>query len=141
MIGILIITHGQVGQELLRCAEGIVGRQSEVRVLGLDAAEGPDAFQTKIQVALQEMNTSAGVLVLADMLGGTPANVALRQCRDPRLHYEMVTGVNLPMLISALTNRHYMPLAQLAQKLLDDSPRNIVRPVQRLRDSIKEENP
>ena len=139
MIGILLITHGQLGQEILKCAESVVGKQAAVRVLGLDAAEGPDAFQKKIQVALGEMASPAGVLVLADMMGGTPCNVALRQCRDPRFHYELVTGVSLPMLLSALSNRHYMPLEQLAQKLVEDAARNVARPIQKLRDSLKED--
>ena len=134
MIHILIVTHGDMGQELLRCAEVIVGKQSSVKVLGLTPTEGPEGFQKKVQAVLEETNATAGVLVLADMLGGTPCNVALRQCRDPRFHYEMVTGINLPMLISALANRHYMSLYQLAQKLVDDAPRNIVRPIQKLKD-------
>jgi PTS system mannose-specific IIA component len=137
VIGVLIVTHGQVGQEMYRSAEGIVGRQSEVRVLGLDANEGPEAFVKKIQVTLREMDNPAGVIVLADMMGGTPCNAALRQCLDPSLNYELVTGVNLPMLVSVLTKRHYMPLSQLAQKMVEDAPRNIVRPIQNLRDSMK----
>lgn len=139
MISVLIVTHGQMGQELLKCAEGIVGKKPGVRVLGLDPAEGPEGFDRKIRVTLEEMNNPAGVIVLVDMMGGTPCNVALRQCRDPQFHYDIVTGINLPMLISALTNRHYMPLAQLAQKLVDDASRNIVRPMERLRESLKED--
>ena len=137
MIGVLIVTHGQVGQELLKSAEGIVGKQSRVRVLGLDASEGPDAFVKKIQVVLEELKSPAGVLVLVDMMGGTPCNTALRQCLDPA--YELVTGINLPMLVSVLTKRHYMPLDQLTQKIVDDSPRSILRPLQRLRETMKKE--
>ena len=134
MIGVLLVTHGQMGQELLKCAEGIVGKQLSVKALGLDPAEGPDGFEKRLLSAFEELHSTAGVLVLSDMMGGTPCNVALRQCKNPGLHYELVTGVNLPILISALTNRHYMPLYQLAQKLVDDSPRNIVRPLQKLRE-------
>jgi mannose PTS system EIIA component len=137
VIGVLIVTHGSIGHELLKSAEGIVGKQGAVRVLGLDASEGPDAFFRKIMVTLEEMANPAGVLVLADMMGGTPCNAALRQCQDPRFHFEMVTGVNLPMLISVLTKRHYMPLDQLARKIVDDAPRTILRPIERLRDSLK----
>src|SRR5687768_16626810 len=110
MIGVLIVTHGQIGQELLNSAEGILGKQPLVRVLGLDASEGPDAYQKKIGVVLAEMNSPAGVLILADMMGGTPCNAALRQCKNPGVNFDLVTGVNLPMLVSALTKRHHMPL-------------------------------
>ncbi len=137
MIGIVLVTHSELGQELLKAAEGIVGKQPSVRVLGLHPSEGPDAFQGKIRAALQELNSPAGVLVLADMMGGTPCNAALRQCNDPRFHYELVTGVNLPMLVTVLTKRHHMPLEQLAQKIVDDAPRNFQRPMQKLRDSLK----
>ncbi|MBI4396294.1 MAG: PTS sugar transporter subunit IIA [Elusimicrobia bacterium] len=139
MISVVIVTHGQMGHELLRCAEGIVGKQASVWVLGLEPSQGPEAFQKKVEQAVKEMDTPAGVLLLVDMLGGTPCNVALRQCRDPRLHYDVVTGVNLPMLLTALSNRHYMPLEQLSQKLVDGASRNIVRPIQRLRESLKKE--
>jgi mannose/fructose-specific phosphotransferase system component IIA len=77
-----------------------------------------------------------GALVLSDMMGGTPCNVCLRLARDPKLHFELVTGMNLPMLITALANRHYMPLAQLAQKLVDDAARSAQRPLQKLRDHL-----
>lgn len=134
MIGVLVATHGGMGRELLTCAEGIIGKQPNARVLGLDPGEGPAAFEKRIQAALDDLNSPAGVLILTDMMGGTPCNTGLRLCRDPRYHYDMVTGVNLPMLISALTNRHYMPLAQLAQKLVDDVGRNILRPLQKLKE-------
>jgi mannose PTS system EIIA component len=133
MIGIVIVTHGRMGEELLKCAEGIVGKQQDVLVLGLEGNEGPAALEARLLSALESFKGAAGVLVVTDMLGGTPCNVGLRQFRDPRFHYDLVTGVNLPMLISALTNRHYMPLPQLAQKLVDDASRNICRPLQKLK--------
>lgn len=133
MIGILIVTHGRMGEELLKCAEGIVGRQPSVQVLGLEPNEGPGALESKLLKSLEGFKDLAGVLVMADMMGGTPCNVGLKQFRDPRYHYDLVTGVNLPMLISAMTNRHYMPLDQLAQKLVEDAGRNICRPLQKLR--------
>ena len=133
MIGIVVVTHGRMGEELLKCAEGIVGRQSDVLILGLDGNEGPAALEGRLVAAMEGFKGAAGILVLTDMMGGTPCNVGLRQFRDPRFHYDLVTGVNLPMLISALTNRHYMPLPQLAQKLVDDSVRNICRPMQKLK--------
>ncbi len=134
MIGILIVTHGRMGEELLKCAENIVGKQPGVKFLGLEGNEGPAALEARVIASFEELKSEAGVLLLTDMLGGTPCNVGLKQFRDPKHHYDVVTGVNLPMLISAMTNRHYMPLTQLAQKLVDDAGRNIVRPLQKLQE-------
>lgn len=139
MIGLLIVTHGNMGQDMLRCAEAIVGKQPGVWVLGLDAAERPDSLERRMEKTLSQMQASAGVLVLVDMMGGTPCNVSLRLYRHHRLPFDVVTGVNLPMMISALTNRHYMPIDQLAQKLVDDAARNICRPVKKLKSSLNEE--
>jgi mannose PTS system EIIA component len=133
MIHIIVVTHGRMGEELLKCAEGIVGKQEGVQVVGLDCDESPAALEERLKAGILSSPSEAGILVLTDMLGGTPCNVGLRAFRDPRVHCDVVTGVNLPMLISALTNRHYMPLDQLAQKLVDDAPRNIARPLQKLR--------
>ena len=132
MIRLLIMTHGRMGEELLKCAEGIVGKQPAVKALGLESNEGPDVLEKRLKESLGEVIMEAGVLILTDMLGGTPCNVGLKFFRDPAVHYDVVTGVNLPMLITAMTNRHYMPLDQLAQKLVDDASRNICRPLQKL---------
>lgn len=136
MIGIVLVSHGGLGNELLTCAESVVGKQANVRVLGLGPSDSPDTFEIKLREALSGWNGPAGALVLSDMMGGTPCNVCLRLARDPKLHFELVTGVNLPMLITALANRHYMPLAQLAQKLVDDAARSAQRPLQKLRDHL-----
>lgn len=136
MIGILVVTHGGLGKEMVTCAENVVGKQASVLSLGLTGSESPDGFESRLIKSLSELASSAGVLVLSDMLGGTPCNVCLRLARDPGRHFELVTGVNLPMLITALANRHYMPLAQLAQKLVDDMSRSAQRPLQRLREHL-----
>lgn len=137
MIGVIIVTHGHLGAEILRCAESIVGKQNFVATLGLELTEGPDSFKNRVREAILQLNTPAGVLVLADMMGGTPCNVALHQSRDSALNFELLTGVNLPMLVSVLTKRHYMPLNDLAQKIVDDGPRTIIRPLQKLRETMQ----
>ncbi|MBL8023749.1 MAG: PTS sugar transporter subunit IIA [Elusimicrobia bacterium] len=138
MIGVLVVTHSGLGKELMVCAENVVGKQSALLALGVEGTESPDGFEGRLRAALATMETNAGILVLSDMLGGTPCNVCLRLARDPGCHFELVTGVNLPMLITALANRHYMPLAQLAQKLVDDMSRSAQRPLQRLRDHLSQ---
>ncbi len=139
-MGVLLITHGGLGRELLACTEGIIGRQPAVKFLGLELADSPGAFEEKVRRTLAEMSGPTGVLILADMLGGTPCNVCLRLARDPVFQFDLVTGVNLPMLVTALANRPYMPLAQLAQKLSEDAPRSAQRPLQKLRDHLAGES-
>jgi PTS system mannose-specific IIA component len=136
MIGVLVVTHNNLGQELVVCAENVVGKQESLVSLGVEGTESPDGFEVRLRASLSKVESNAGILVLSDMLGGTPCNVCLRLARDPGCHFELVTGVNLPMLITALANRHYMPLAQLAQKLVDDMARSAQRPLQRLRDHL-----
>lgn len=136
MIGVLVVTHGGLGAEMVVCAENVVGKQASVLSLGLTGSESPDSFEARLTKALTDLGSPAGFLVLSDMLGGTPCNVCLRLARDPSRLFELVTGVNLPMLITALANRHYMPLAQLAQKLVDDMSRSAQRPLQRLREHL-----
>lgn len=128
MIGLILVTHGRLGEEMLVCAEGIVGRQSHVRALGLGPDDTPAHFEKKLQAALEELHSPDGILVLSDMLGGTPCNVCLRQIRDSRFNFEVVTGLSLPMMISALSNRKSMALPALAQKLVDDAPRGAQHP-------------
>jgi PTS system mannose-specific IIA component len=136
MIGVLVVTHNNLGRELVVCAENVVGKQESLVSLGVEGTESPDGFEVRLRASLSKVESNAGILVLSDMLGGTPCNVCLRLARDPGCHFELVTGVNLPMLITALANRHYMPLAQLAQKLVDDMARSAQRPLQRLRDHL-----
>ena len=135
----MLITHGRLGEELLRCAEAIVGKQPDVRILGLDVSEGPGPYEQKIAAALAEMRNPDGVIVLADMMGGTPCNAALRQCREPEWPFEVVTGVNLPMLISVLSKRNSLKLEALAKKVTEDAPRNITRPIEKLRQALRRE--
>lgn len=132
MIGVVVVTHGRVGEELLAGAEGIVGRQPAVKAVTLEKNEGPAALEAKLAAVLEDVGGDAGVLILTDMLGGTPCNVGLKFFRAPRRPYDMVTGVNLPMVISALTSRHHMPLDQLAKKLVEDAGRHICRPLQKM---------
>lgn len=136
MIGIVLVSHGGLGSELLSCAESVVGKQANVRVLGLEPSDSPDSFEGRLREVLEAWGGPTGALVLSDMMGGTPCNVCLRLARDPKFHFELVTGMNLPMLITALANRHYMPLPQLAQKLVDDAARSAQRPLQKLRDHL-----
>jgi PTS system mannose-specific IIA component len=102
MIGVVIATHGRLAEETLACAEGIVGPLPRARAVSVSAAEPLEAAREAIAAAIREVNEGDGVLVLTDMLGGTPANLALGFLGDA---VDVVTGVNLPMLLKLSTCR------------------------------------
>ncbi|MDY7040637.1 MAG: PTS sugar transporter subunit IIA [Chloroflexota bacterium] len=112
MTKIVLVTHGKFGEELLRSAEMIVGSQNDVYSVCLSCEESPECFGSKLDVALQDIGHE-DTLILIDLFGGTPCNVAARWVRDPQI--ECVTGVNLPMLIETLMMRDSSTAAELAE--------------------------
>src|SRR5689334_12705459 len=106
MISIIIITHGQFGQELLRTAQDISGRQESVAALSVLPDTGVEGVSQALQETMQRFAAPEGALILVDMLGGTPCNTALLKTKD--LNAEIVTGVNLYMVLSSFTHRGAM---------------------------------
>ena len=102
MIGVVIATHGRLAEETLACAEGIVGKLPGARAVMVSSILPLDAAREAIASAIREVDQGEGVLVLTDMLGGTPANLALGFLSDT---VDVVTGVNLPMLLKLSTCR------------------------------------
>jgi PTS system ascorbate-specific IIA component len=106
MIGILIIAHGTLGESLVHCASHVLGAQPPLlKQLGVSVHDDPVELLPKAQALVQELNEEGcgGVLVLSDMYGATPCNIA-SQLLDPD-RVEGVAGVNLPMLVRALAYR------------------------------------
>jgi PTS system mannose-specific IIA component len=124
MIGILVAAHGDVGPAFCRAAAGIVGPMEKVEARALAYGEAPADARTRIAEALARLDDGDGVLVLTDMLGGTPTNVSLLFLQAGRV--EVLSGMNLPMLIKAQGVRAEMGLSELARFLRDYGSRNIV---------------
>jgi PTS system ascorbate-specific IIA component len=104
MIGILIIAHGALGESLIQCATHVMGaRPDQVRSLEVTSRADPDLLLAEARGAIAALDAGEGVLVLTDICGGTPSNVATRTVESGRV--EALAGVNLPMLIRALTYR------------------------------------
>lgn len=97
MIGIVVVTHGQLARELVSAAEMIIGDIPNVTAVSIGWHESPDDAQREIEEAIGRVETGKGVVVLTDMFGGTPSNLSLTLLEKGRI--EVVTGVNLPMLI------------------------------------------
>ena len=124
MIAVIVITHGQLGQELLRTAQDIVGRQEAVASLSVTPEMGLENVAEALGETLKRLASPEGALVMVDMLGGTPCNTALLKTKD--LSVEIVTGVNLYMVLSSFTHREQMDLKTLAGKVAEDGKRAIV---------------
>ncbi len=97
MIGIVVVTHGQLARELVSAAEMIIGEIPNVTAVSIGWHESPDDAQREIEQAILRADSGKGTVVLTDMFGGTPSNLSLTFLEKGRV--EVVTGVNLPMLI------------------------------------------
>jgi PTS system mannose-specific IIA component len=103
MVGLVVATHGRLGEELLATAGAVCGPLDRARAVSISAAQAVEVSRALLAEAIREADDGDGVLVLTDMLVGTPANLALTFLEDARV--EVVTGVNLPMLLKLSTLR------------------------------------
>lgn len=97
MVGILIVTHRHLAEALLAAADLIAGHMERVVAVSLDPNAAPDDARQQIADGLAQLNGSDGILILTDMFGGTPSNLSLSFLKKGQI--EVITGVNLPMLI------------------------------------------
>ncbi len=122
MVGVVVATHGRLAEELIRTAEGICGSLEQCRAVSI-GPEGMDDARAVLGDAIRAVDAGEGVLVLTDMFGGTPANLALTFL-DERI--EVVTGVNLPMLMKVSTSRTAgATVRDIAQVLAAHAQKNI----------------
>jgi PTS system mannose-specific IIA component len=123
MIGILILTHGAFGEDLLKTACGIMHEADKIGALNLSRRSDFATLRKKVSDMIETIQADQGVLVLIDAYGGTSYNTTLPLMGTHRI--SLVTGVNLPMVLSALTNRHRMALEALARKVSEDAKKTI----------------
>jgi mannose PTS system EIIA component len=123
MIGIVIVTHCNLGQELIRAADFIVGSLSQIKAISLNPEDQGEALREKIALAIEQVDTGEGVILLTDMFGGTPANMSLSFLVDGKI--EVVTGVNLPMLVGLASKREGKTLNQAALEIKEYGLRSI----------------
>jgi mannose PTS system EIIA component len=134
MVGLVIATHGHLAQELVSTAEQIVGAIPNVATCSIEPGAAPDDIRSQMQQAIGNVEAGDGVIVLADLVGGTPCNQSLMLCQ--KHHLEVLTGVNLPMLLKAQSLRQgSLPLPELALQLAAYGQRNIVCATERLREA------
>jgi PTS system ascorbate-specific IIA component len=125
MIGILIISHDQLGTNLIDCAIHILGEcppQLMNHVISYDA--DPNTEVITLQARLKQLDEGDGILILTDILGATPANIASKLVQSG--HVECIAGLNLPMLLRAIQYQH-TPLSQLVEKVLTGGRKSILQ--------------
>ncbi|MCL2145296.1 MAG: PTS sugar transporter subunit IIA [Endomicrobia bacterium] len=125
MIKIVIIAHGGLAQELLNSAEMIAGKQPNVYALNRGMQDSLAQMQLKIDALLKDISDENGILILTDMIGGTPCNASVPMCRS--FNTEILAGVNLPMVLSAIfVSKTAGTAAELSEKVLLDGQKSII---------------
>lgn len=126
MVNFVVVTHGEFGAYLLEAAESIVGRQEKgVRALSISPRWSVAEIRERLKRAVRELSGPDGLVVFVDMPGGTPANLAFPVVKDSP-GVELVSGVNLYMLVSAFSHRGGLPLPKLVDKIISDGQKSIL---------------
>jgi PTS system mannose-specific IIA component len=116
MIGIVIVTHGQLGDALIEAAEFILSNRPDgIESVSIDLSQNVDKLREKISTSIKKVKQKDGVIILTDMFGGTPSNLSYSFLEEGQI--EVISGVNLPILIQAANMREKMDLAKLATNL------------------------
>jgi PTS system ascorbate-specific IIA component len=124
MIGVLLITHGRYGEDLLASASHVLGRAlTQVGHLAVSVKDDPEAVLGEARKALKNVDDGSGVLVMTDMYGATPCNIASQLIAEGNV--EAVSGVSLPMLVRALAYRD-APLAKVRDKAITGGTEGVV---------------
>lgn len=117
MIGIVLVTHGRLALELMAALEHVVGAQDNIRGVCINPEDESEVSRQQIIAAAESVDQGAGVVLLTDMFGGTPSNLAISILSEGA--YEVIAGVNLPMLVKLATVRSRMSLRDAVSAAAD----------------------
>jgi PTS system mannose-specific IIA component len=123
MIGVLVITHSNLGNELIKAAELIRGPLKGIVPISVEETKGIEDLKKEISTAIKKLDQGQGILILTDLFGGTPSNISLSFMKEGKV--EVITGVNLPMLVKLPDIQEDVSLAKIAQNLRDYGIKNI----------------
>lgn len=110
MIGMVLVTHGRLAVEFIAATEHIVGKQPNVLAVCIEPEDDMEEKRSQIVKAVADVNTGAGVVILTDMFGGTPSNLAISIMKQEGI--EVIAGMNLPMMIKLASIRATTPLGE-----------------------------
>lgn len=123
MIGIVVVTHSALADEFLMATQQIVGTVEGIEPISIDPSDPIEEVEKRIKKGIKKVDAGKGVLILTDMFGGTPSNISLSFQEKGKV--EIVTGVNLPMLIKLSTLREEQTLDELASFIKSYGQKNI----------------
>lgn len=124
-IGGVIVSHGQVANELLSAAETVVGDLTNITAVSIGWHDDVEAAKQEIERAIKKVSQGRGVLLLTDMFGGTPTNISAMFIKQDEV--ELVTGVNLPMVLKLATTNGDVTLAEVARSVEEQGKQSIYR--------------
>lgn len=124
MVGMVVIAHDTLANSLVRAARAIAGKVENVRTVAVKGDDSTDALKTSLEKAVKEVDQKDGVLIFTDMFGGTPTNVALPLLKQGEV--EILTGVNLPILLKFLNNRKDTGFVELVGLLREHGKESVV---------------
>ena len=114
MIGLVLVSHGRLADELFNALVHVVGPQQQVEVVGIEPEDDGDQRRQDILACIRRVDSGDGVIVVTDMFGGTPSNLAISAMDDGQI--EVLAGANLPMLIKLASVRSIQPLRKAAEE-------------------------
>ena len=123
MIGGIIVSHGKLAEELLNALSIILGEVVNIEAVSIGWYDDVEESRKKINQCLKMVNQKSGVLIFTDMFGGTPSNLSFSFLKNNRI--EIITGVNLPMLIKFVSLQRSNNLKEVAKKVVEQGKRNI----------------
>ena len=110
MIGLVLVTHGRLAVEFRSALEHVVGKQTQIETVSIGPDDDAERRRQEIVEAVKHVDDGSGVILLTDMFGGTPSNLAISVMHEGKV--EVIAGVNLPMLIKLASVRGEKPLSQ-----------------------------
>lgn len=123
MIGLVLVTHGALADEFKAALEHVVGPQPFTETIGIEPIDDVESRRDDIVAAVEKVDQGQGVIIVTDMFGGTPSNLALSMASREAL--EVIAGANLPMLIKLASLRADTPLAEVVRQSLDSGRKYI----------------
>ncbi len=124
-VGGVIVSHGQLATELLAAAETVVGNLSHITAVSIGWHDDVEAASSEVERAIKQVSQGGGVVLMTDMFGGTPTNISAMFIKDGEV--ELVTGVNLPMVIKLASQNAETTLADLSRAIEDQGKQSIYR--------------
>jgi len=124
-IGGVIVSHGQVANELVAAAETVIGTQNHITAVSIGWHDDVETAQNEVARAIKQVSQGGGVLILTDMFGGTPTNISAMFIKENEV--EIVTGVNLPMVIKLASQNKATTLAEMAKEVEEQGRQSIHR--------------